>query len=315
MHSFFEEFLGNAFRRAKRDTLSIYDFRERNIKKAEVVYQYLDSRLEKIYNNIIDPSNKFYEELYSLIMPEINIKKLRSRIGYLRKFIRNIFKEYNKKLRNIKDREQSYKYLKEYYGRISSIIKRNKKIFNYYKNYEKFRSNLPDIKNYPTVVIAGLPNVGKSTLLKNLTGSKVKIDQYPFTTKDLMLGYIDTPYFKIQIIDTPGILDRDIEELNYIERKSILALNYLANLIIYVIDITGTSGFSIKEQLNVLKSIRKILDKELIIYFSKSDLFTDRENKIIQYIRDKIKYKYFTNYEELKEYLIKYIKTKDNLFI
>ena len=38
--------------------------------------------------------------------------------------------------------------------------------------------------------IVGLPNVGKSTLMKKMTGSDVEIQNYPFTTKGLMFSYL-----------------------------------------------------------------------------------------------------------------------------
>ena len=68
-----------------------------------------------------------------------------------------------------------------------------------------------------TVVIAGFPNVGKSTVLRRLTGAKPKVAEYPFTTKGIQIGYLETKWNKIQVIDTPGLLDRPIDQMNNIE--------------------------------------------------------------------------------------------------
>jgi nucleolar GTP-binding protein len=131
-----------------------------------------------------------------------------------------------------------------------------------------------------------------------------------------MIGYIKTPYFDIQVIDTPGILDRPIEEMNEIEKKSILALNYLANLIIYIFDLTETCGYSIKEQINLLNTIKKIFNKEIILYFSKKDLFTEKEEKILnEFIKNYNNMNIFYDYNELKEFLISYIKNKKEWYI
>jgi len=280
-YKFVEELLSSAFKRAKNNGNQFYDIKERNIVKLQTIYQYIDDKLEKIYNDIILPENKFYKELYKLLFTDINIKKLRERIKYIRKIIKQVYLKYKNDIKLTKDKKLIEKYRREFYGRISSILRRNWIIFKYYNIYLNRRRKIPNIKNLPTVVISGLPNVGKSTLLKNLTGSNVKIEPYPFTTKDLMIGYIKTPYFDIQVIDTPGILDRPIEEMNEIEKKSILALNYLANLIIYVFDLTETCGYSIKEQINLLNNIKKIFNKEIILYFSKKDLFKEKEEKIL----------------------------------
>jgi len=315
-YKFVEELLSSAFKRAKNNGNQFYDIKERNIVKLQTIYQYIDDKLEKIYNDIILPENKFYKELYKLLFTDINIKKLRERIKYIRKIIKQVYLKYKNDIKLTKDKKLIERYRREFYGRISSILRRNWIIFKYYNIYLNRRRKIPNIKNLPTVVISGLPNVGKSTLLKNLTGSNVKIEPYPFTTKDLMIGYIKTPYFDIQVIDTPGILDRPIEEMNEIEKKSILALNYLANLIIYIFDLTETCGYSIKEQINLLNNIKKIFNKEIILYFSKKDLFTEKEEKILnEFIKKYNNMNIFYDYNKLKEFLISYIKNKKEWYI
>jgi len=315
-YKFVEELLSSAFKRAKNNGNQFYDIKERNIVKLQTIYQYIDDKLEKIYNDIILPENKFYKELYKLLFTDINIKKLKERIKYIRKIIKQIYLKYKNDIKLTKDKKLIERYRREFYGRISSILRRNWIVFKYYNIYLNRRRKIPNIKNLPTVVISGLPNVGKSTLLKNLTGSNVKIEPYPFTTKDLMIGYIKTPYFDIQVIDTPGILDRPIEEMNEIEKKSILALNYLANLIIYVFDLTETCGYSIKEQINLLNNIKKIFNKEIILYFSKKDLFKEKEEKILnEFIKNYNNMNIFYDYNELKEFLISYIKNKKEWYI
>jgi nucleolar GTP-binding protein len=315
-YKFVEELLSSAFKRAKNNGNQFYDIKERNIVKLQTIYQYIDDKLEKIYNDIILPENKFYKELYKLLFTDINIKKLRERIKYIRKIIEQVYLKYKNDIKLTKDKKLIERYRREFYGRISSILRRNWIIFKYYNIYLNRRRKIPNIKNLPTVVISGLPNVGKSTLLKNLTGSNVKIEPYPFTTKDLMIGYIKTPYFDIQVIDTPGILDRPIEEMNEIEKKSILALNYLANLIIYVFDLTETCGYNIKEQINLLNNIKKIFNKEIILYFSKKDLFTEKEEKILnEFIKNYNNMNIFYDYNKLKEFLISYIKNKKEWYI
>jgi len=315
-YKFVEELLSSAFKRAKNNGNQFYDIKERNIVKLQTIYQYIDDKLEKIYNDIILPENKFYRELYKLLFTDINIKKLRERIKYIRKIIKQVYLKYKDDIKLTKDKKLIEKYRREFYGRISSILRRNWIIFKYYNIYLNRRRKIPNIKNLPTVVISGLPNVGKSTLLKNLTGSNVKIEPYPFTTKDLMIGYIKTPYFDIQVIDTPGILDRPIEEMNEIEKKSILALNYLANLIIYIFDLTETCGYSIEEQENLLNNIKKIFNKEIILYFSKKDLFTEREEKTLnEFIKKYNNMNIFYDYNKLKEFLISHIKNKKEWYI
>jgi GTP1/Obg family GTP-binding protein len=51
-----------------------------------------------------------------------------------------------------------------------------------------------------------------------------------------------------QVIDTPGVLDRPLEERNTIEMQSITALAHLRACVMYVVDISEQCGYSIKQQ-------------------------------------------------------------------
>jgi len=45
------------------------------------------------------------------------------------------------------------------------------------------------------------------------------VQPYAFTTKSLFVGHMDYKYLRWQVIDTPGILDRPLEERNTIEMQ------------------------------------------------------------------------------------------------
>ena len=63
-------------------------------------------------------------------------------------------------------------------------------------------------------VLAGFPNVGKSTIFKTLTKQKTKISPYPFTTYRPQLGTFHFEDAPIQIIDTQSFPNHDKSLIN-----------------------------------------------------------------------------------------------------
>jgi|GEM_PF-3444684 Predicted GTPase len=79
---------------------------------------------------------------------------------------------------------------------------------------------LPDIRpDESAIVVAGYPNVGKSSFVNYLTNARNEIEYYPFTTKAVQVGHFEHNHIHYQIVDTPGVLDRPDEERNGIESR------------------------------------------------------------------------------------------------
>ena len=96
-----------------------------------------------------------------------------------------------------------------------------------------------------------------------------------------MIGHMDDDWRKYQIIDTPGLLDRSIDERNAIEKQAILALRYLTNVMIIVIDPSETCGYSMEKQLALLDSIKRGFEGiPIIVAESKSDIMTTDSDNI-----------------------------------
>ena len=92
------------------------------------------------------------------------------------------------------------------------------------------------LKEGITMVIAGRPNVGKSSLLNRLTGEDIAIvTDIPGTTRDLLRAHISLDGLPIHIIDTAGLRDTQDEiEQQGIDRAWREARN--ADVIMLVID-------------------------------------------------------------------------------
>lgn len=57
------------------------------------------------------------------------------------------------------------------------------------------------------IVLVGLPNVGKSELLRALTGVDVESADYPFTTTEPVPAMMNYKDVQIQLVEVPGLLE------------------------------------------------------------------------------------------------------------
>ncbi|MFW9906812.1 MAG: GTPase, partial [Candidatus Thorarchaeota archaeon] len=137
------------------------------------------------------------------------------------------------------------------FGRMKSVITQLDTRLEFMETVRTHMRGMPGIDlDQPTICIAGYPNVGKSSLVNAVTAATPEIGAYPFTTKEVTLGHLKIPIFasvnsknpishiSVQIVDTPGILDRSLEERNEIELRAIAALRNLASAIVFIFDFT-----------------------------------------------------------------------------
>ena len=295
-----QELIDKAFRRASKVTGR--NKKERALNKLSTISNVLESYFTRIVSEhpSYDNLEPFYREMVDAVVGLRQMKKSLASLTWADSMSQKII---SKGIRRIKGGQNPDSVLKEVYGRIASIIEQIDDELRFLNEAKQKMREIPTLSNEFTAVFAGYPNVGKSSIVSAISTVKPEIASYPFTTKKIYVGYIDTESERIQVIDTPGLLDRPLEKRNRIERRAILALKHLADVIVFVIDPTETSGFQVEKQLSLLSEIKREFDIPFVEIYSKSDLHKARDRMAVSvYTGDGL--------NELVETLKNHAKTK-----
>ena len=242
--------------------------------------QVIKDKLKSILDSVpeIEELHPFYQDYIDITVGVDSMKQALGALNWAYGILAQLEREYSKKFkRNPSEKASSIQ--REAYGRIASVVKKKKKDLDFLDFAKANLRNMPTIDfEATTIVIAGFPNVGKSTLLRQISGANPQVANYPFTTKGIQIGHTERHWKSIQIIDTPGLLDRPVLEMNDIELNAIVALEHLADAILFIFDGSETCGFHLESQYNLLKQIEKIFSEIPIIYlFNKMDIEQDEE--------------------------------------
>ncbi len=281
-----EELLDISFRRAfkkpkpvakRGDKILIY--RSREISRIQTISDTLVSRLDKVVKSFpsVERLDPFYRELLDVLAGVDQVKHALGAVKWASKTISRISRSYISRVSWIDDPDRMAALRREALGRISSVLKRIKPEVDFLREKIPKLRDLPDLDPaMPAVIIAGMPNTGKSTLLSKVTTKEPEIAPYPFTTKGIIIGHRDLEGVgRVQFIDTPGLLDRPLSKRNKIEMQAIVALKHVGGLVLYLLDPTETCGYTLEEQKSLLMDIITSFSEEMIAVINKKDLEKD----------------------------------------
>ncbi|CAG8489923.1 6182_t:CDS:2 [Paraglomus occultum] len=222
----------------------------------------------------IDDIHPFYADLMNVLYDKDHYKLALSQINKAKSLIEEVAKEYVRLLKFGDSLYRCKQLKKSALGRMATIMKRQKNSLGYLEEVRQHLARLPSIDpNTRTLLICGYPNVGKSSFMNKITRANVDVQPYAFTTKSLFVGHMDYKYLRWQVIDTPGILDRPLEQMNTIEMQSVTALAHLRTCVLYFMDLSGQCGYSVDDQIQLYHNIKPLFaNKPTFIVINKIDV-------------------------------------------
>ncbi len=277
-----------AFRRASRASVKMPTKKDRTlvaklkeITRVRTVASVIVSRLREIKRGIpvVESLNPFYRDMFYLMIDPDKFKIAMARVSKASQLVERLSKEYVKRIRSSSDAKEASKARKEFYGRVASIIRGLRCDLQVLSEVKKLK-RLPSFDfDVPIIIVSGAPNVGKSSFVRCVSTAEPEIAEYPFTTKSVSVGHVMGPRGVIaQVVDTPGLLDRPLEERNKIELQAIIALKNLGGGMVFLIDPSETCGYSLDYQLNVLKSVKEMFgERPMVVALTKVDIASEEQ--------------------------------------
>lgn len=245
----------------------------------------------------LDRMRDYHREVLDILVGEARLRKALGSLAWSAEQVRKVGQDGEKRILRGRSLDAFFQARKRVYGRISSIVEEVGPDLEVIRETREKVKVLPNVSpDYATVVIAGYPNVGKTSLLRAWTDSRAEINEYAFTTKHAEVGHFemrdvhDVPTV-VQVVDTPGLLDRPDADRNDIERQAIAALHHVADAVLFILDPTATCGYGVAQQEALLVQVRQqMAGLPLLIAESKLDML----NGATEAAKDPKRYRFST---------------------
>ncbi|RXK47315.1 NOG1 family protein [Halorientalis pallida] len=272
-----EELIDQAFSRAARAGRAKSGF-EAQQSMLQTAANVVSDNLENVVTSWpdIDELDPFYRELIDALVGVDDLRQHLSEIGWASRKASDIRDEYQGRFRNV-DADGAKKLRKQAFARIADVVEEVEGDLEAVNEARNTLRELPDIRpDEPTIVVAGYPNVGKSSFVNRVTNARNETASYPFTTTEIRVGHIERDHIRYQLVDTPGLLDRPPEDRNEIESQAVSALEHLADAVLVMVDASGECGYPLDVQLELRDALAaRFADVPVLTVCNKSDRSTD----------------------------------------
>lgn len=221
----------------------------------------------------IEDIHPFYADLFNVLYDKDHYKLALGHVKATKNMVENMSKDYLKLVKYADSLYRCKSLKRAALGRMCTMIRKIASSLAYLEEVRKHLGRLPSINPYErTLMLTGYPNVGKSSFINAVSKANVEVEPYPFTTKALYIGHTDYKNTRFQVIDSPGVLDHQLEDMNTIEMQSVTALAHLKSCVLYLIDPSEQCGYSVEEQVKLYSTLKPLFkNKPVIVVFTKTD--------------------------------------------
>jgi len=273
-----EELLDKAFSRAARAGRA-----KQGVEAQESMLQTAANIVSDNLENVVtgwpdlDTVDPFYRDLAEAIVGVSTLRQHLNEVGWASRKATDIRTEYEPRLRGT-DADTARKHRKQAFARLADVVEEVEDDLAALMEARNDLRVLPDIRpDRPAVVVAGYPNVGKSSFVNRITRADNEAASYPFTTTQVHVGHVEHRHVNYQFVDTPGLLDRPPEQRNDVESQAVSALTHAADAVLVVLDPTGTCGYPLDVQKRLLADIEERFDAPVLTVYNMLDRLDESE--------------------------------------
>lgn len=270
-----DEVLDRALRRA---AMKMRDKKQKKRAAEEFVrsaYLSVHDKLVAVIQTFPEMDNlpQFYQDLFEVLWGIDRLRKALGAVGWAARWSKDHRGGLAKDVRFSSDEEGAIS-RKKAIARLASVVHQIDDQLIFLNEVRNVMRKLPVIEDVFTIVVAGFPNVGKSSFIRRVSSAEPEIASYPFTTKGVIIGHRYEKREKIQLIDTPGLLDRPAFERNAIEGQAISAIINTGDVILYILDPSTYCGYPLEDQMNLLEEVKSMVQVPIIVVVNKADVKT-----------------------------------------
>src|SRR5512138_2655146 len=266
-----DEILDRSFRRAAKKMAEKTNKERANTEFVRAVGAAIHDRMVYIIRGFpeFEKLPPFYREMADILYGLDRIKQSLGAVGWAAKHTKMVGNQLVLQSRKADDTQVVRK---RAVARLASMVHQIDRDLHFLNEVRNTLRQLPHVEDTFTVVIAGYPNVGKSSFIRQVSSAEPEVASYPFTTKGIIVGHRITGREKIQFVDTPGILDRPAEERNAIEKQALSAMMNVASVILFILDPSEHCGYPMEVQRRLLDEVQGMVKVPVIVAANKSDL-------------------------------------------